>query len=106
MLEGLPAVFFAIVVWKKLPDGPSAAPWLSRSQAQEVQQRSLDVEHAEEEAGGHVDHSLKGVFVDPQIWLAIFVYFCHQISVYTVIFFLPPSIINTYGRSRRYKSGC
>jgi MFS family permease len=95
MLEGLPAVLFGIVVWKKLPDGPSTAPWLSRSQAQEVQ-RSLDVEHAEEEAGGHVDHSLKGVFVDPQIWLAIFVYFCHQISVYTVIFFLP-SIINTYG---------
>jgi MFS family permease len=34
---------------------------------------------------------------DPQIWLAIFIYFCHQISIYTVIFFLP-GIIGTYGK--------
>ena len=28
VIEGLPAVLFAWVVWKKLPDGPATAPWL------------------------------------------------------------------------------
>ncbi|BBU44850.1 hypothetical protein PPTS312_27650 [Pseudomonas putida] len=28
VLEGLPAVALALVVWKKLPDGPASAPWL------------------------------------------------------------------------------
>ncbi|MDM0071684.1 MFS transporter [Variovorax sp. J31P207] len=96
MLEGLPAVFFAIVIWKKLPNGPSSAKWLSRSQALDVERR-LAAERAEQEEAGHVGHSFKGAFVDPQIWLAIFVYFCHQISVYTVIFFLP-GIIGTYAK--------
>lgn len=96
MLEGLPAVFFAIVIWKKLPNGPSSAKWLSRSQALDVERR-LAAERAEQEEAGHVGHSFKGAFVDPQIWLAIFVYFCHQISVYTGIFFLP-GIIGTYAK--------
>ena len=36
------------------------------------------------------------MFRDKQIWLAIAVYFVHQITIYTVIFFLP-GIIGTYG---------
>lgn len=96
VIEGLPAVALAFVVWKKLPDGPSTATWLSRAQAQEVERR-LSTELAEEESAGHVGHSFRGCFADRQIWLAIFVYFCHQISIYTVIFFLP-SIISTYGK--------
>jgi MFS family permease len=94
VLEGLPATFFALVVWKKLPDGPASAPWLTKAQAQQIQ-RQLDAEQAEQ--SGHVGHSFKAALVDRQIWLAIFVYFCHQISIYTVIFFLP-GIIGTYGK--------
>ncbi|WOD14371.1 MFS transporter [Paraburkholderia kirstenboschensis] len=96
LLEGLPAVALAFVVWKKLPDGPATASWLSPEQSQEVE-RGLAAELAEEESAGQVGHSFRGCFADRQIWLAIFVYFCHQISIYTVIFFLP-SIIGTYGK--------
>jgi cyanate permease len=96
VLEGLPAVALAFVVWKKLPDGPATASWLTREQAREVE-RALSAELAEEESAGHVGHSFRGCFADRQIWLAIFVYFCHQISIYTVIFFLP-GIIGTYGK--------
>ncbi|MFJ3485529.1 MFS transporter [Pseudomonas sp. NPDC090202] len=92
MLEGLPAVFFAIVVWKKLPDRPSQAPWLSSAEAQQIE-RQLASEA--EEGAGHGGHSLKQCLT-PQILLAIFVYFCHQITIYTVIFFLP-GIIGKYG---------
>jgi len=91
MLEGLPAVFFAMVVWKKLPDRPSKAPWLSTEEARQIESR-LATEA--EEGAGH-GGALKQCLT-PQILLAIFVYFCHQITVYTVIFFLP-GIIGKYG---------
>jgi len=91
MLEGLPAVFFAMVVWKKLPDRPSKAPWLSTEEAQQIERR-LAMEA--QEGAGH-GGALKQCLT-PQILLAIFVYFCHQITVYTVIFFLP-GIIGKYG---------
>ena len=91
MLEGLPAVFFAMVVWKKLPDRPSKAPWLSTEEARQIEHR-LAMEA--EEGAGH-GGALKQCLT-PQILLAIFVYFCHQITVYTVIFFLP-GIIGKYG---------
>jgi len=92
VLEGLPAACFAIVVWKKLPDGPSKAPWLRADEAQALEQR---LAREREEGGTHADHSIRQ-WLQPQILLAIFVYFCHQITIYTVIFFLP-SIIGTYG---------
>lgn len=94
-LEGIPAVLFSVVIWRKLPDGPSTATWLSKEQATEVEQ-VLKKEHDEEIASGNVGHSFKGVLKIPQIWLAIAVYFLHQVSVYSVIFFLP-GIIGTYG---------
>lgn len=94
-LEGIPAVLFSVVIWKKLPDKPSKASWLTKEQADEVEQ-ALKRENDEEIASGNVGHSFKGVFKIPQLWLAIAVYFLHQISVYSVIFFLP-GIIGTYG---------
>ena len=94
-LEGIPAVLFSVVIWRKLPDKPSKARWLTKEQADEVEQ-ALKKENDEEIASGNVGHSFKGVFKIPQLWLAIAVYFLHQISVYSVIFFLP-GIIGTYG---------
>ena len=92
LLEGLPAVAFAWVVWRKLPDRPSKAPWLSAEEARGIEQR---IAMETEEGAGEGGHSLKN-WLTPQILLAIFVYFCHQITIYTVIFFLP-SIISKYG---------
>lgn len=92
LLEGLPAVFFAWVVWRRLPDRPSRAPWLSAEEARGIEQRLAD---EADEGAGQGGHSFRQCFT-PQILLAIFVYFCHQITIYTVIFFLP-SIIGKYG---------
>jgi MFS family permease len=33
VIEGIPAVLLAWVVWKKLPDRPTKAPWLARSRS-------------------------------------------------------------------------
>ena len=77
---------------EKLPDRPSKAPWLSAAEAEQIE-RQLATEA--KEGAGHGGHALKQCLT-PQILLAIFVYFCHQITVYTVIFFLP-GIIGKYG---------
>lgn len=81
-LEGLPAVLFAGIVWKELPDRPSTAPWLSAEEARDLESRLS-------QRARNAAHTFKDCLRDSQLWLAIFVYFCHQISIYAVIFFLP-----------------
>ncbi|CAG9259943.1 Putative tartrate transporter [Paraburkholderia unamae] len=94
--EGLPAAALAIVVWKHLPNGPASASWLTSDEVREIERR-LAADQREEEAAGVNNHRLRQMLADRQIWLAIAVYFCHQISIYTLIFFLP-SVIGTYGK--------
>ena len=95
VIEGLPAVALAWVVWKKLPDGPASAPWLTKAQSRQVLEH-LRAEQEQQARSGTTGQSLRDCLADRQIWLAIFIYFCHQISIYTVIFFLP-GIIGSYG---------
>ena len=95
VIEGLPAIALAFVVWMRLPDRPSAAPWLAPETA-----RALERSLAAEQAAGtamHGGHSFGMALRDRQIWLTIFVYFCHQLTVYTVIFFLP-GIVGASGK--------
>lgn len=99
VLEGLPAVALAYVVWKKLPDGPASAPWLSAAEAADIERRL-----AAERAAAPQQSKLRQMFRDRQIWLAIVVYFVHQITIYTVIFFLP-GIIGTYGALSPFQVG-
>lgn len=94
--EGLPAIALAFVVWTHLPNGPASASWLSADETQEIERR-LAADLRDAEAAGASKHLFRQVLADRQIWLAIVVYFCHQISIYTMIFFLP-SVIGTYGK--------
>lgn len=104
-LEGLLAVSFAVVIWRKLPDRPATAKWLDSLQRSRLEQR-LEAEASEVIAAtGKRGASVLGAFTDPQILLAIFVYFCHQITIYTVIFYLP-GIIAGYGKLSDLTIGC
>lgn len=87
VIEGLPAILLAFVVWKLLPDRPTSAKWLSRDEAVALERR-LAAEH-DSQGSGHGAGALRSVLGDRQVWLAILVYFCHQLTIYTVIFFLP-----------------
>ncbi|KWF93277.1 hypothetical protein WL94_11745 [Burkholderia cepacia] len=95
VVEGIPAILVAFVVWTRLPDRPSAAPWLAPETGRALERKLA----AEQDAGvaAHGGHAFGAALRDPQIWLAIFVYFCHQLTIYTVIFFLP-GIIGASGR--------
>lgn len=99
VLEGLPAVALAYTVWKKLPDGPASATWLSAADAEDIERRL-----AAERAAAPQQSKLGQMLRDRQIWLAIVVYFVHQITIYTVIFFLP-GIITTYGALSPFQVG-
>lgn len=94
LIEGLPACFFAIVVWKLLPDRPDRAKFLTAAEAADLQARIA----AEDEAGAAASgtHSMRQVWRDKQILLVVGIYLSQQIAVYAMSYFLP-SVIGTYG---------
>ncbi|SAK62017.1 major facilitator transporter [Caballeronia glebae] len=89
VIEGVPAILLAFVVWKMLPDRPTSAPWLSRDEALALERRLAAEQDAQGSGHGTGAGVLRSVIGDRQVWLAILVYFCHQLTIYTVIFFLP-----------------
>ncbi|MCV7285397.1 MFS transporter [Mycolicibacterium wolinskyi] len=94
VIEGLPAVALAFVVYKFLPNGPQDAKWLDPQQARELTARLAREQQEGAQASG--THSFAGVFRDKQILLVIAVYFTHQIAVYSLTYFLP-GIIGEWG---------
>src|SRR5690606_9559422 len=94
LIEGLPACFLAVAVWKFLPDGLRQAKFLSSEEAEWLEKTIA----AEQEAGaaGSGNHKLLDIARDPQIILVVLVYFGHQLAVYALNFFLP-SIIGGWG---------
>lgn len=94
VIEGLPAVGLAFIVWKFLPNGPKDAKWLTADQAAHLSAR-LEREQAEGAADSGT-HSFIDILRDKQIILVILVYFTHQIAVYSLTYFLP-SIIGGWG---------
>ncbi|MEV0705765.1 MFS transporter [Saccharopolyspora sp. NPDC050389] len=94
LIEGLPACLFAFVVWKKLPDRPDQAKFLTAAEAEDLQRRIAAEDEAGAEASG--THSMRQVWRDKQILLVVAIYLSQQIAVYALSYFLP-SIIGTYG---------
>lgn len=94
LVEGVPAAFLAIIVWKMLPDRPTKAPFLTHAEASDLEARVASEETAGSAASG--THRLTGIWKDRQILLVVSIYLSHQIAVYALSFFLP-SLIGTYG---------
>ncbi|OUZ09155.1 hypothetical protein BHE97_11715 [Aeromicrobium sp. PE09-221] len=90
IIEGLPAVVLAFVVLRFLPDSPEKAHWVSNEEAADLRAR-LDAEEAESvDKDGR--HAVAQVLRDVHIIMAIVVYFCHQVAIYAVAYFLPSII--------------
>lgn len=102
LIEGIPACFLAIVVWKMLPDRPTQAKFLTYEEAASLEARIAAEDAAGAEASG--THKLTGVFKDKQILLVVGIYLSEQIAVYALSFFLP-SIIGTYGELSSFEIG-
>ncbi|GAA0036793.1 MFS transporter [Brevibacterium metallidurans] len=102
LIEGLPACFLALIVWKFLPDSPRTAKFLSPQEADWLENTIA----AEEAAGAHgaANHRLLDIIRDPQILLVIGVYFGHQLAVYALNFFLP-TIVGSWGEMNSVEIG-
>src|SRR6185312_3467564 len=101
LLEGAPAVLFSLVIWFKLPDGPHKAHWLTADERTRVAQHLEDEKHS---FGAKGDKRVWRAFLHPQVLLAIFVYFLHQVAFYGVTFFLP-RIIRAWGHLSELQIG-
>ncbi len=91
VVEAAPAIVLAFVVWRSLPDRPRDAAWLSPDQAAGVERQIRDSQPSAEHA------STVRALLTGQGLITVAIYFCHQISIYTVTFFLP-GIISGWGR--------
>ena len=101
LVEGAPAVLFALVIWFALPDGPQTARWLGPEERVQVARYLEDEKNAFGVTG---DRRVWRAFLHPQVLLSILVYFLHQIAFYGVTFFLP-SIIRAWGRLTELQIG-
>ena len=91
VIEGIPAVILAFVVWFYLPDRPRQAKWLNDADKDLLEEQLA----AEDDGVGSQAHGFKAlipVAKDRIIWLIIAVYFTHQVAVYSLSYFLPSMI--------------
>jgi len=91
VLEAIPAVVLAIVVFFYLDDSIKSAKWLS------AEEKNLLADKIAEDQREKIDHgSFGAVIKDGRLWLAVVVYFCIVMGQYSLTFYLP-TLIKTAG---------
>lgn len=93
VLEGLPAVVFAAVILRYLPDSPAEVTWLSPGE-REWLQGTLAQERARKPLVRTDD--IRSVLLNGNVWLLTLAYLCIASGSYGVVFWLP-QIINGFG---------
>ncbi|MFE5125164.1 MFS transporter [Streptomyces sp. NPDC056669] len=82
LLEGLPCLVLALVVWTTLADTPEQAAWLS-AEEKELLRRDLAVD------GDTGTHDFRQVLRDPRVYALAISLFCLISGLYAVSFWLP-----------------
>lgn len=82
LLEGLPCLLLAVIVWVTLDDTPAHATWLS---AEEKKLLTEDIARFTRPG----DHSFKAVLRDWHLYVMALGYFCLIAGIYAVTFWLP-----------------
>ncbi len=91
VLEAIPAVFLAVIVFCRLDDSIQKAKWLTN------EEKALLQAGIEQDQKDKVDHgSFLALLKDGRLWLAIVVYFCVVMGQYGLTFWLP-TLIKTAG---------
>ena len=86
IMEALPAIVMAVVMFQMLTDRPAEATWLRPDQRTWLVER-IASERAQQEAVRKF--SLAGAFSSRTLWLITIAYFGNQMWSYAVSFFLP-----------------
>jgi ACS family tartrate transporter-like MFS transporter len=85
LVEGVPAVLLAPVVWRRLDHGPETAAWLPEDERRWLVQ-TLATERARA-PGTHTD--LRSALASGRLWMLAGIYFCIVLAFYGVSFWLP-----------------
>lgn len=91
VIEGLPCLFLAVIVFKYLTDHPRGADWLAAEQRAWLT-RELEQEEQSQEGHAHRVGSLLGAMRDPRVLGMSVVYFSMIIPIYALAFFLPTMV--------------
>jgi MFS transporter, ACS family, tartrate transporter len=85
VVEGIPAVLLAWVVWRRLDDRPETATWLSpRERAWLIDTLAAE---AQPRDGAHRD--MRSALASGRLWALAAIYFCIVLAFYGVSFWLP-----------------
>jgi MFS transporter, ACS family, tartrate transporter len=92
LVEGLPAVLLAPVVWRRLDEGPATATWLTEPERRWL----IDTLAAEHAARPPAHGSLRAAFGNGRLWALAAIYFSVVLAIYGVSFWLP-QMLQTLG---------
>jgi D-galactonate transporter len=95
LLQGLPTVALGVAVYFYLSDGVAQAKWLSADE-KAAMQTALDDDARERSATSAVSQTFAAVLRNGSVWMLGVIYFCIQMGVYALNFWLP-SIIKSLG---------
>jgi D-galactonate transporter len=95
LLQGLPTVLLGVGVYLYLNDGISQAKWLS-AEEKGAMQAALASDERQRQAASNVGQSFGAVLRNGSVWMLGVIYFCIQMGVYAINFWLP-SIIKSLG---------
>nr|WP_315249129.1 MFS transporter [uncultured Duganella sp.] len=95
LLQGLPTVLLGVGVYFYLNDGIAQASWLS-AEEKSAMQAALDADERQRAATSTAGDSFGAVLRNGSVWMLGAIYFCIQMGVYAINFWLP-SIIKSLG---------
>lgn len=95
LLQGVPTVLLGAAVYFYLTDGIAQASWLTADEKRQMQQALDDDEHKRRSVNP-AGLSFASVLRNGNVWMLGLIYFCAQMGVYALNFWLP-SIIKSLG---------
>jgi len=95
LLQGIPTVVLGLLVYVLLNDGIQQAKWLSGEEKQ-LLLADLSDDERQRRAGANTVDSFASVLKNGQVWMLGLVYFCIQMGVYAINFWLP-TIVKSLG---------
>lgn len=96
LIEGLLAVAVGVWAFFYLTDKPRDAKWLPDDE-REALAETIDAEDTAK-SEGHGPKKVLGALANWRVWYFALVYFCIQIAVYGMTFFLPTQVIGITGQ--------
>jgi ACS family tartrate transporter-like MFS transporter len=85
VVEGLPAVLLAPIVWRQLNQLPASATWLRDDERRWL----VATLAAEQQARPDVHGTLRAAFTSGRLWALAALYFCIVLAFYGVSFWMP-----------------